>query len=1122
MTFTRKRFLLSLFLMLVFCFLGVAYVVTFQADLLQRLAKNLMAGSFGEQITIQQIRVKIFPRPQLELTDVSINGPGHGQQIFQASDIRLGLAFFSTGHDARMPNTMVVENARLDLTRDENGQWNYQNIFQEESSHEVGALLSGYSLELVNGSITIEDRYHRDVPLRVHAEEVELQVERLVMDGPTEFFLSARLSDQDTGSMVSSYGTIEHIGEFLNVESTEPLNTSPQLTVYVRVELDRKTILQTADFFGVDEIPVGLQGRTNAQGHIRFAPGVQGYDLIASDLVVLTDMIDLNAEVSVAGLLHHEPPTLSSRWTSTPLAIRHLPHLIPRDWLPSGLYHDIHREAIRGKIQAVSATVSGSSRKGLGYSLAGKFHVSEGTLTFGREWGKAEEIAGVIHIQSEKVRLSDFQGMYNQIPVTTGTGTIVFRDEGPWLTTELMGDVSAQQALGIVKTAFDLNASHYPIQALHGQTGHGSMTVRFAGPLQNPEKIKFQNAEYHPERVTLRLPGSRRLITQMSGGIAFSPSRLSFENVTGLYGQSDFRIEGDMKFGKHPSMNMVRIQGSVHGHDLLTLFSDQAVSDQKMISGTADYVVMVAGNSEAPTIRGGVDLKGLGIRVPGIIDKHPALAGHLHFNVQIGKNRQLSFEQVALTFPSVRLAGQGHIRYGRTLTLDTSLTTEPINFASLPSGLELFDEMFSAGTLEISLRLLGKGKHWQSWSKSGWVALTNGIVNIEGVTAPVSHVLFRAKLNGHTAEIKRLQWQVEESQVQATGIVQQWDSHPKITATITSPQFDIARLIPEGQRSPLREIFEKVAQTARVAGDLRFDRAWYKELHFQTLTGLLRIQDGVIGVDRIQGKTETGTVQGRLLVHLPMRRPATMKTWFDVYHIPLLALEQTFLNTDALDERLLTGMVSMQGSLEGHGKDARGVFPTLNGTLQLSIEDGHIKRGTVVPKILTILNLPSVLQGQVDLQKDGYPFDRQTGTVTVTHGLLASKDIVMNGPILKMTAAGQYDLVSDELDMVIAASPFGPYMDLLRRIPLFEMLLDSDDEEGVTTALFQIKGSVHAPEVKPLPLESFASGLTNFAKLAFTVLKNTVTLPAKIFFPEQSNEQSVPQTVDSNDDGEEF
>lgn len=656
-----------------------------------------------------------------------------------------------------------------------------------------------------------------------------------------------------------------------------------------------------------------------------------------------------------------------------------------------------------------------------------------------------------------------------------------------------------------MQTVLALDTPQQPIQSLQSKAGSGLLTVRFAGPLRDPQNITFQGAEYRPERITVQLPGLRAPLTQVEGTFALSEKHLRFENVTGLYGQSNFQIEGKIKFEEQLYLEDVRIQGRFSDNDLLNLFPTQAFSAQKIISGKSDFLVTVAGKLQNPTMRGRVTLQGLEILWPGILYKPPTLAGNLDFHIQVENNHRLAFERVILILPSVRFTGQGEVDFDQTLTFNVSLATEPIRFESLPQELELFDKTISSGTLEGFINLRGTGNDWKSWSKSGRVALTNGVVEIEDVRSPISLTELQVKLDEHTAELKQLRWNFEETQTQAKGIIHAWDGKPNMSLVLTVPQFNINLLLSDKQPSPLREFLEKIANTAKVVGKLRFDRVSYHNLNVQNLTGQLRIKNGIIRVDHIRGKADDGTIQGRLLVHLPVQQPATMKTWFKIDSIPLLTLRETFFDQETLDKRLVTGLTSAEGTLQGHGKNPLGVLPTLKGTLKFSIVDGRIKRGTVIPKILAIMNLPSMLQGTVDLEKDGYPFDRQTGTLAVADGRIVSKDIVMDGPILKMTAAGQYDLVNNELDVVAAASPLGPYFDLLHKIPLFHVLLDGE-EHGLDMAMFSVKGALYDPTVEPLAVESVAFGLTGFAKLAFTILKNTIILPQKLLFPEADKE----------------
>jgi hypothetical protein len=146
--------------------------------------------------------------------------------------------------------------------------------------------------------------------------------------------------------------------------------------------------------------------------------------------------------------------------------------------------------------------------------------------------------------------------------------------------------------------------------------------------------------------------------------------------------------------------------------------------------------------------------------------------------------------------------------------------------------------------------------------------------------------------------------------------------------------------------------------------------------------------------------------------------------------------------------------------------------------------------------------LPAVLQGKVDLEKEGLPYNKITATVTIRNGLFETENLIIDSPIVKITAAGNYDLPTDQVDMVWAVSPFGSYAQFLKTIPLFGRLF-AGERKGFATAMFSVKGAIEDPEVTYLPMKSFATGLTGLAQLAVDVLKNTVMLPIDLVTPDE-------------------
>jgi hypothetical protein len=102
--------------------------------------------------------------------------------------------------------------------------------------------------------------------------------------------------------------------------------------------------------------------------------------------------------------------------------------------------------------------------------------------------------------------------------------------------------------------------------------------------------------------------------------------------------------------------------------------------------------------------------------------------------------------------------------------------------------------------------------------------------------------------------------------------------------------------------------------------------------------------------------------------------------------------------------------------------------------------------------------------------------------------------LALKSPVLALAATGTHDLPTDQFDAIVAVSPFGAYSSLLRSIPLFGTLIEGE-RQGLTTALFEVKGPRTDPRVTYLPLQSLTGGILGIAKFPLDILKNMLTLP---------------------------
>ena len=80
---------------------------------------------------------------------------------------------------------------------------------------------------------------------------------------------------------------------------------------------------------------------------------------------------------------------------------------------------------------------------------------------------------------------------------------------------------------------------------------------------------------------------------------------------------------------------------------------------------------------------------------------------------------------------------------------------------------------FEAGNLELSLDVKGKDRDWRTWKTTGWLALSNGLVKAKG-SAPIQDLYVRLLLARDIAELKRLSFRLQDSDVTLEGTIRNW------------------------------------------------------------------------------------------------------------------------------------------------------------------------------------------------------------------------------------------------------------------------------------------------------------------------------------------------------------
>jgi hypothetical protein len=1055
-----------------------------------------VSAQIGRRIEIADVRLLVLPRLRLELSGVAIHDVEPTRVFFRARRVALSLRVLSLLQRQIVARRLLIEEPEIELRRDAGGNWNVAVGSGSGDGQAHGPASPVAMLGLVretvlsNGTIHVVDESHPGGQPSVRLHEVTARLETTSQGLPFEITLAAKADGAEGEATLSVTGQVRRAGEPVQIPHPDPADPASPLEFEGTVEVRRLDLRQIAGLLGPHPAAAALRGPARFHAHILLAPGSHGYNARLSDVRAEVVPLAIKAEAIVSGLMTDDL-TIAMAFSSAPVELDELVERLPLQAMLPEAIKVIRDHEIGGTVEVMSAQATLSVSQEVRASFTGQLRVREAHALIGSDRTPARNVSGLVTIGSEAIRIRHLTGFYDRLRVTAGTGTVFLYEHGPWLDLEVDGMVPAPDLVKTLAEAPMPQEARSFLGELRETRGQTGVRIRLAGWLTEPDGVSLLRSAVTFYDVAFRTPRLREPVEALTGLLEFQPGVLSLVGLNWRAGASRFEAAGETTLGRDSRFHGLVVRARVDAEQLARSLP-QGTLPARALRGVLFASAVLTGPIDRPVMRGKLGLVDAALSWPALFEKPVGTPAQMEWEATWPAHETVRITRFELHMPPLHLTGRGTVQFGTRLGIDLSVDSGPITVAGgAAHGLSL--KGLESGTLEVSLDVKGRGADWTAWQYRGWIALTDGALATQGLDHPVRDIYLRLKLTGHRAEIKRLALRIEDSTVVASGSIRKWATVPHADLHIESPRFDLDLLIPKGERSPIRDALEGLAATSHLNATVEIAHGVYKDLAFSELAGRARIGDGALVVTRLSGHTEGGDLEAHASVRLPKQQPAEAEVSVRLNGIPFEKVERILNDED----RLISGNLSARATIHGHGRNPRGVLPSLDGTVVFSIAEGSIQRGTVLPKILGILSLPALLQGKVNLAQEGFPFARISGSLAIREGVVREENLVMNSPILKMSLAGNWDLTSNELDAVVAVSPLGSYSEFLKSIPLFGLIF-AGERKGIDTALFEVTGTLHDPNVSYMPLLSFATGVTGLAHLAFDVLKNTVLLPKNL------------------------
>lgn len=198
----------------------------------------------------------------------------------------------------------------------------------------------------------------------------------------------------------------------------------------------------------------------------------------------------------------------------------------------------------------------------------------------------------------------------------------------------------------------------------------------------------------------------------------------------------------------------------------------------------------------------------------------------------------------------------------------------------------------------------------------------------------------------------------------------------------------------------------------------------------------------------------------------------------------------------AVYNELLDRKSIMRGSLRGDfyiqgelGKP--GFLPTSFGNFNVAVSDGIMRHSPVLSTIFSLLNVSQLFTLQLpDVSSEGVPFTLLTAEARIDKGVVRSENLVIDSNAMSMSYVGEYDMVGDDLDLLIVVKPLGTIDKVVSNLPIAGWILGGE-ERALITAQFKVTGPAGKPDVAAIPISAISKGVLG-------IFQRTLSLPLKL------------------------
>ena len=1052
-------------------------------DLIVQHLKNQLG------IEIATLHVSLLPTVRLDVSDLTVRDALTFEPSLRAAKASLSLRLWSSIANRVPMLTLHASEPEVVIRRDRDGHWHLPLLETNRTQAPDDTAPQQWMLiesRLTDGRLRILDanRLGHD---GIGVDHVEVLFKSNRTQTEAEVML--------TGTTVD--GGDVHIAGTLALQKHDRSNASIPRQFDGSLRFHQWDVARWLERIGPPDATrpqtLAWRGDISASLHLDFPPDANGFNVIVSQLNTDLGWILIRGQVMVesAGTDH---PAYAVNLSTTPVSSKTFFDHIPPSWIPKPIHAAVDQHELTGTVELESVALRGRIdvlRMPDEWQVAAKVRHASGGWEKTR--GVIRNVSATVWLDSKRANITDFSGDVNGVHVTSSKLSISDLDLRPIADAHFRGEGSIENVMAVVEHFSEGTGANDALRAVRDATGTVQVAVHVNGPIIPRPHLRMISAELYLHDMAAHIARAMN-IGQVNGTFAADSRLVGIKHVRGVAQGIHFEAEGNIDIASPNRVNTLKVNMSSDGTAIQELLATYLPATSHVhIEGPAHSAVVLSGTAALVYCRGMLDVTDTEMSVPSVLYKKPGVPGLIEWEGKLFDGKRVVVDYLRFVVPHGELRAAGQLELGHTPKFHIKLDAGPLSLRALQAiGVRM---PISEGMLEASALISGEGTNWKLWVPSGWVSIHRAVVALPGLDEHLRELSGRAQLTRGGLLVNELLFTMGESDFKLTGMVEHWRTQPRATFMVESSQLNVSDFVSkqtaglDKSGSDVQDwIQSKEAAITFLVKQLRYDR-----LVLKTVSGEITVDRHKAKVTELRGETQAGVFSGGLEARFGARDQMEVAAEMSADGIPA----QQVLSAADDNREPLQGTLSLRGVLQARIDATSPLQHTLStgrDGIVVKVTKGRLQQDPVLTKVLKILNLPSVLFRQVDLDVRGIPFDSLSARVVGSNGVFSSEDIVLDSPVIKVTGAGSADVKDNGLDLALAVSPMAAYSDLVGKIPLFGQLF-GEDHSGLTTAVFQAKGSLQNPDVTYLPLESFARGLTGYPRLAIDVLVNTIKLP---------------------------